>query len=132
MTVTDLPWNLSQNRGIRSMAWLLMLALGTACCSCQQNDPPPAEPVTIVLADTRSKALFTAPAETTLPAVHPQTGKPTLVRAWYCPKCQTWYPVPPAEVLQRNPKSGKCPKTGTTLQAKGPLPTGAIELKTGM
>jgi hypothetical protein len=39
----------------------------------------------------------------------------TLVQALYCPECQSWYPMPPPEVLVRMPMGPRCPKHRTGL-----------------
>ncbi len=56
-----------------------------------------------------------------MPVNHPQTGKPTLVPASYCSQCKQWFPSPPIEVRQRNPKAVICPK-GHALSPDGPWP----------
>ena len=56
------------------------------------------------------------------PAVHPRTGKRTLMPAMYCPKCAKWHPVPPPEQINRTPQATVCPKTGAALTFDGPWP----------
>ena len=64
---------------------------------------------------------------TTFPAVHPQTGKPTLRPALYCPTCKKWYPAPDIDQINRVPGAGQCPKDKTPLTADGPWPDGSAE-----
>jgi len=118
-----LPVHLRMSRRL----WMGIFWMGLAA-GCGSGETSNAIPDTLVLADVKTGMVFTAPPETAIPAKHPQTGKPTLLRAWYCPRCRTWHPVPPSEVLQRNAKAGKCPKTGVALQPTGPLPANAIAL----
>ncbi len=76
----------------------------------------------MVYFDQETKAAVVSNIMTQTPAVHPATGRPTLVPASYCAKCQRWYPAPPIEVRERNPQSAKCPKTGGPLTLDGPWP----------
>ena len=57
----------------------------------------------------------------TVPAIHPKTGKATLVPASYCPECRKWFPSPPIEVRERNPQAAVCPQ-GHRLTLDGPWP----------
>ena len=129
MTVTNhFPAVSAVSKLVRTGLVGAVALLMSVMTGCGQGTAPPAASETLVLTDPRSGAIYTASLETSVPAEHPQTGQPTLVRALYCPKCQTWHPVPPAEVLQRNPKAGRCLKTGSALQPAGPIPPTAIPL----
>lgn len=76
-----------------------------------------------VFVDTATRKTFLGQPTAELPAIHPETGKRTLMPGLYCPRCQEWYPAPPLEVRQRNPESLRCPKSGDLMTAEGPVPT---------
>jgi hypothetical protein len=82
----------------------------------------------LVLIDSKTGDVFQAPLGTAVPAKNPQTKKQNLVNAMYCEKCAKWYPVPPLEVLQRNPRARQCPKTGNPLKPTGPIPANARQV----
>lgn len=46
-----------------------------------------------------------------------------LVQALYCPQCQSWYPFPPPEALERMPMGPRCPKHRTGLLEEIPETT---------
>lgn len=78
---------------------------------------------TAVLVDSTSFDVVLLPEmPSRFPAVHPETGRPTLMPALNCPECRKWYPVPPLEELVRIPGATHCPRTGTQLIPDGPLP----------
>ena len=111
-----------QNRAWRrclghwTVAFGLLLAVG-----CGSAPPPSPRANQMVYYDraTQTAVVYKASRETA--TIHPKTGKPTLVPASYCWKCQKWFPAPPIEVLQRNPKAAVCPK-GHALTPDGPWP----------
>jgi len=117
---------------LKQRASFVQLAIGLLLLSvvlgCGKSGKETATGESIVLTDPKAGTFFTAPSGTPTPAIHPETGKPTLVRAMYCSKCQTWHPVPPLEVLQRNAKARSCRKTGTPLQLTGPIPADARQI----
>jgi len=77
----------------------------------------------MVYFDRGTKKAVVYNISTELPALHPGTGKPTLDPASYCPHCKKWYPAPPLEVRERNPKANFCPKgSGEALTLDGPWP----------
>jgi hypothetical protein len=55
-------------------------------------------------------------------ALHPQTGRATLVAALYCSQCKKWQPAPPAELRDRFPTGPVCREHRTPLVSEGPLP----------
>lgn len=75
--------------------------------------------VTYICRETN--AISTGPPQPT-PAVNPQTGRPTLLRALYCERCRAWQPAPPSDAHQGNPLAMLCRKDGSALSLKGPLP----------
>src|SRR5690606_15223202 len=112
------------------LCWNVSFCALTACLSsCERGSDVPSEASAVtVLLDARSSALFTSSEAGGEPAVHPRTGRKTLMPALYCPRCQKWHPVPPVEQLQRSPRARQCPKTGVALVANGPVPESAREL----
>lgn len=68
--------------------------------------------------------VVTGPPQPT-PAVNPETGRPTLYQALYCPQCQTWRAVPPSQVYGGNPLSHVCPRHRQPMSPAGPLPESA-------
>ena len=67
-----------------------------------------------------TQKLLKAPAQP-VPAVNPDTGRPTLYRALYCSDCKKWHAVPPPDVFPGNPLSYPCPKHRRPMSAAGPL-----------
>jgi hypothetical protein len=103
--------------------WTLILATGLAASAgCSQADSEDsAKDRKMVFVCTKTGAAVVADKQQA-PAVNPETGQRTLMPGLYCPKCKKWYPSPPLDVLQRNPNSARCPKTGEPLTADGPWP----------
>ena len=75
---------------------------------------------TVVYVCEESKTLIKAPQQPT-PAEHPETGQPTLLRALYCARCNTWHVVPPTDIYPRDPLSYACPKHKIPMSAEGPM-----------
>lgn len=98
---------------------LLMTLLGAGCGAAA----PPADPRAnkMVFYDRDTKQPVVENISRTIPAIHPRTGKATLVPASYCATCKAWFPSPPIEVRERNPKAAACPK-GHALTVDGPWP----------
>lgn len=106
------------------VAWTLSVFVFASSCgtSTPVEDPHVGQMVYI---DTATGTPFAANISRETPAIHPDTGKRTLVPALYCATCKQWYPAPPLEVLQRNPAAGKCPKGHGKLATEGPWPESA-------
>lgn len=105
----------------RPIVWLIVGLLA----GCDESTPVAVAPKKMVYFDTATKQPLVHDVVTSFPAKHPQTGKPTLRPALFCPTCQKWYPVPPPEEINRVPGGGKCPKDKTLLIADGPWPDGS-------
>ena len=56
------------------------------------------------------------------PAINSATGKPTLLRGVYCPKCERWYATPPPEHAAGNPKALTCRIHQILMTTDGPMP----------
>lgn len=110
-------------------AVVFMLLLSGFSCSSQGPTPAATDAAAPrVFVDRKSKTVFIGEHDLTTVPVHPKTGKATLSAALYCPQCRDWHPVPPLEVMQRQPHTRLCPKTKSELQATGPLPGNAVPL----
>ena len=99
------------------------LLLSTAVCVASCSKPAPRssvandERVTYICTETMKIVL--GPPQTT-PAVNPETGKKTLVRAVYCAECQSWRPSPPPDTVAGNPLAALCPKHQIPMTPDGP------------
>jgi hypothetical protein len=103
--------------------WFLV-ALGPVLNGCGEDVASTPAAAGRVCVDPATGAAFVV--ETTIfPAVHPGTGKATLVPALYCSKCAAWHAAPPVEQLHRQRGVAHCPRTGTVLTADGPRPNAA-------
>ncbi len=107
---------------MRASYWIVLVV--SAAIGCGGAPPPPADPLDgqMVFVDTLTRKTFLRQPTDELPAVHPESGKRTLMPGLYCAKCQAWYPSPPLDVRQREPKSLRCPKTGELMTPHGPPP----------
>ena len=76
----------------------------------------------MVYVDTVTKSATVMEIAEDFPAVQPRTGKRTLMPGMYCPKCNTWHPVPPPDQINRTPRATVCLKTGAPLTVDGPWP----------
>ena len=81
------------------------------------SSPARAEGAEVAYLCRETRQVVFAPPQA-VPAVHPQTGRPTLDRALYCPQCRSWHPVPPT--WPGNPLAYRCPRTRGPLEASGP------------
>jgi hypothetical protein len=106
--------------GNRNRLLTLMLAFAVLGC---RNDVPSPAPQT-VLFDRASRQAIVVEAVAEFPALHPQTGQPTLVPAMYCSQCAAWRPVPPPEEVNRMKTALKCSKCRGPLVTTGPFPNG--------
>ena len=100
------------------MASLVTLAVLTGCGAGE-----PAEPPLAVYFDADRRQPVVMPASEHYPATHPATGRPTLMPAMHCPKCNAWRQVPLPEHLNRSAAPAICAKCRSRLQADGPLPS---------
>ena len=98
---------------------ICMCALG--CGTAETGDEPVRR---MVYVDTETMTPLVQAVSESLPAVNPKTGKRTLMAGLYCAECQTWYPVPPPDQINRRPNAALCPKTRTPLTLDGPWPDG--------
>ncbi|MBL8849436.1 MAG: hypothetical protein JNG89_07120 [Planctomycetaceae bacterium] len=98
----------------------LLLLMLSGCGGDSVAESPVA--VQQVYFDVQSKRAVVAEASTETPAVHPETGRRTLMPALYCTQCAAWRAAPPLQELQRNPQARLCPKCKGPLAADGPLP----------
>lgn len=89
------------------------------CSSCAEEEATGAPVRSVPYLCRESGELLLAPEGPT-PAVHPQTGQATLLRALYCERCGKWLPVPPADVYRGNPLSYQCPDHEAALSSTGP------------
>lgn len=104
----------------RLASWSMAFAIATTlgCGSAPPADPQSEQMVYYDRA-TKKAVVYNRSSESLV--IHPDTGKPTLVPAAYCSQCQSWFPAPPFEVWQRNPKAVVCPKKHA-LTLDGPWP----------
>jgi len=90
-------------------------------CGAATSEPNPAHEEMVFVDVKTGKTVLLAPTSE-VPVVNPETGKRTLMPAMYCSDCGRWYPVPPAEQMNRAQGAGMCPKHKTAMSADGPLP----------
>ena len=81
--------------------WLLAVAIAVVLPGCADEFSVVEPPTEMVFVDVESGSPVTAPPSTDLPAVHPDTGRRTLMPGLHCASCQKWHPAPPLEELQR-------------------------------
>ncbi len=98
------------------VAGALLMVLG-----CGPASPPDPRANQMVYFDRATKNAVVYNVSREMPVIHPRTGMPTLVPALYCVQCQKWFPAPPIEVRERNPKAMICPKKHP-LSHEGPWP----------
>jgi hypothetical protein len=61
----------------------------------------------IVYVCTETYETLSAPPQS-VPAINSKTGRRTLYRGVYCVECKRWYPAPPSEHRNGNPKPLRC------------------------
>src|SRR5687768_11317754 len=98
-----------------------VLLLSSPGCS-DRSETEPVAAKQVVYVDLETQQPVVAEASNEAPAVHPETGRRTLMPGLYCAQCERWYPSPPVEELQRNPDARKCRTCGSPLSADGPVP----------
>jgi len=117
MTCDNAHRRLARLRNLSGAFVLSGLSILVGC-----GDPQDAVPPQAVYFDTASKQVVVFPASGQYPAIHPETGQPTLMPAMHCPQCLAWRQVPPPEQLNRAAASARCPRCKSPLQIDGPLP----------
>ena len=75
----------------------------------------------IVYVSSETGRVVAGPAQP-IPAVDPETGKPTLLPGVYCPECRRWYAAPPPDHSPGNPKALTCRIHNVPMTTEGPLP----------
>ncbi len=55
------------------------------------------------------------------PALNSRTGRKTLMQGLYCSQCRKWYPAPPPEMVNQQPRGPACPKDGSALTVEEPV-----------
>lgn len=63
-----------------------------------------------------------------IPAIHPHSGRPTLMQGWYCPERQHWVAGPSYEEVQRTGQPPVSPRRRLPLLEQGPIPADAPRL----
>lgn len=101
--------------------FLILAVLLAAGCGAE-SAAEPAAPSQRVYWDSETKHPVVADMTAESPAVHPATGRRTLMPALYCGKCSEWRAAAPLAELQRNPRSRQCTNCTGPLVADGPLP----------
>jgi hypothetical protein len=92
---------------------------------CGSDDPGNhGVPESIVYVDLETRRALVGPQSHEAPAIHPVTGRRTLMPGLYCPECQRWHPAPPFDTLQRIAGAAMCRQHGTPLTLDGPRPEG--------
>lgn len=76
--------------------------------------------------DTATKRVVLAPLAVDFPAVHPATGKATLMPAMHCGKCDAWHQVPTPDQIVMQGSPLVCPKCKGGLRPDGPFPADPI------
>ncbi len=108
----------------RELLWLVVVGLAVIGCGGATSSEPTAKQMVYV--DTATMRPLVHDVAATFPAIHPQTGKPTLRPALYCPTCKRWFAAPDIDQVNRIPGAGQCPKDKTPLTAEGPWPEGDL------
>lgn len=103
--------------GIGHQVWMILILLITGGCERDQ-----VKEVRIAYYDLTTKQIIVTAACTEYPAIHPETGLPTLMPAMYCPTCNAWRRVPMPDELNRAPRPIVCFHCKNGLIADGPLP----------
>ena len=104
---------------LRHKAALLLLAL-FPICGCQYMSDAQSNNNSVYIC-SESKEVFLLPEQQT-PAIHPQTGKATLMPGLYCEKCQKWQAAPPREIWHQMKQGIHCKTCKHPLTTEGTLP----------
>jgi hypothetical protein len=98
-------------------------ALGISLLGCGGSAEVATDEVSqAVYVDTKTMQAVVCDIVDEPPALNPKTGQRTLMPALFCPTCQAWHPVPPADQINRVPGATTCRKTGAALTTEGPWP----------
>lgn len=97
----------------------LNIALIAGCSSESNNVTQGQNDESVVYVCTETDEAFLAGVQQT-PALHPKTGKRSLMLGMYCSGCKKWRPAPPMDVLQHSPGSAACPIHKTSMNFDGP------------
>jgi hypothetical protein len=114
----------SAARGLGGMLTILALGLSLGCSP--DGDPP--TPRQAVFIDAVTQQVVVAESSAQYPAIHPETGKATLMPAMHCPRCAAWRRVPTPDQLNQAGQALTCAKCKQPLQLEGPLPGTATNL----
>jgi len=108
---------------------LLELCFLLTVLSCQAKISDAPKPIDQVFVDATGKTLYVfAPDHGNVPVI-PGERQKKLLPALYCSNCQKWHPVPPPDVMARNPEARLCGKTKAVLSPVGPIPDSAVRLQ---
>lgn len=113
-------WLANAGRLGRAVA-VLTLGLPLGCSP--DGEPPAPRPTVYIDAVTRQVVVTESSAQ--YPAIHPETGKATLMPAMHCPRCNAWRRVPTPDQLNQTGQALTCVKCKQPLQLEGPLPGAA-------
>lgn len=129
MTGNDSSNRMLKSTSHRTRATSLAGVLAAACLAgCGRSANDDSSPLGLmVYVDLETKAPVVQLGTEEVPAVHPETGRRTLMPGLYCPKCERWHPTPPFDTLQRTPGAGRCPEHDLPLTSDGPWPQGDEE-----
>lgn len=104
--------------------WLITMQLRPADHSAPVQSE---ELATVVFVCRESGEVFVGKVRAT-PAMHPVTGRPTLMPGLYAPDQQKWVAGPSFEELQRATPLMKSAKGKTPLLREGPIPPTAVPI----
>lgn len=108
----------------RSVLIAIAVAASLATGGCGSSASSQPEVPRVVFVCKESGEVFVGPARAT-PAVHPVTGKATIMPGLYSPQKQVWMAAPPLETQQRSAAQSTNP-AASRLQREGPIPDTAI------
>lgn len=107
---------------LAGVVFSLALASAAGCGGRPQEVPRPQG----VYFDTATKRVVLASLAVDFPAVHPATGKATLMPAMHCGKCDAWHQVPTPDQIVMQGSPLVCPKCKGGLRPDGPFPVDPI------
>lgn len=118
------PINRLRDNHLLSSAVMAGVVFSLAIASAVGCGGPPPEVLRPqgVYFDTATKRVVLAPLAVDFPAVHPATGKATLMPAMHCGKCDAWHPVPTPDQIVMQGSPLVCPKCKGALRPDGPIP----------